>query len=60
MSKAYEIWVQDDVLDQMVRKKIYKHRLQAVIWCFLNGYVNNVGRFGQCLDSRVVITEIGV
>lgn len=59
MSKCYEVWVWDEVLDRMVRKKIYKYRIQAVMWCFLHGYVNNCGRFGLCLNDKVEITEIG-
>lgn len=59
MSKQYEIWTWDEVLDRMVRRKIYPYKLQAVIWCYMHGYVNNCGRFGQCLDDRVEITEVG-
>ena len=59
MSKKYEVWTQSEyVCDLMGLVKTYPFRIQAVMWCFLNGYVKNCGRFGLCLDDRVKIVEV--
>ena len=38
--------------------KTYPHKLQACIWCWLNGFVCWGGRFGYFLDGRVRISEV--
>ena len=38
--------------------KTYPHKLQACIWCWLNGFVCWGGRFGYFLDGRVKIREV--
>jgi hypothetical protein len=44
------------IKEQIVRT--YPHRLQAVVWCYLNGLVSRIGKWGNCLQSNVKIEEI--
>ena len=53
MSK-YQVWTKG----KMGLVKEYPFKLQAYIWCWLNGYVINVGRYGYALDGRVEIQEV--
>lgn len=56
MTKAYEVWLKGKDLKGLVKR--YPFRIQAVMWCFLNGYINNCGRFGLCLNDKVEIIEV--
>lgn len=51
----YQVWVKGKDNEGLV--KIYPYKLQAYIWCWLNGYVNRASRYGYILDERVVIKE---
>ena len=51
----YEVWTKGK--DLMGKVKTYPFKLQAYIWCWLNGYVNKVGSYGYSLDERVEIKE---
>ena len=55
MSK-YQVWTKGK--GKMGLVKEYPFKLQAYIWCWLNGYVINVGRYGYALDGRVEIQEV--
>ena len=52
----YQIWTKGK--DNMGLVKTYSFKLQAYIWCWLNGYVYKAGRFGYILDERVEIWEV--
>lgn len=51
--KKYQVWVRTGGFN--VLAKTYPHKLQAYVWCWLNGYVNKAGRLGYILDDRVEI-----
>lgn len=53
--KKYEVWVKGK--DLMAKVKTYPFKLQAVIYCFLNGYVTS-GRGWYFLNPRVEIREV--
>lgn len=53
---SYQIWTKGK--DCMGLVKTYPLKLQAYIWCWLNGYVVNAGRYGYWLDGRVEIKEV--
>lgn len=57
MSK-YRIWLINDIGKAGYCAKEYPYKLQAYIWCWLNGFVVNMGRYGYRLDGRVIIEEI--
>ncbi len=48
--KHYEIWLNNTLV------KSYPYKAQAVMWCFLNKYVNHWRRT-YFLDPRVEIKE---
>lgn len=52
----YQIWTKGGDCMGLVRS--YPFKLQAYIWCWLNGYVYKTGRFGYILDDRVEIKEV--
>lgn len=58
--KRYEVWV-DRFGNQNVKfwecEKSYPFKLQAIIWCVLNGYVS-VGRGQYFLDPNIKIKEV--
>ena len=50
--------VYEDGLDEVL--KVYPFRLQAVIWCFLNGYVNyGRGQYFLSPGIKIVKSESG-
>lgn len=55
MSK-YQIWIKGK--EDMGLVKEYPFKLQAYIWCWLNGYVISMGRYGYALNGRVEIQEV--
>ena len=55
MSK-YEIWITSKDGKKRLFKS-YPHKLQAVIWCFLNNFINS-GRGHYFLDERIEIREV--
>lgn len=54
---SWQIWKSNDGIWRCV--KYYPFRIQAVIWCYLNGYVNDMGRYGLALDDRIKIVGVG-
>lgn len=48
--KTYQVFVNDTLV------KTYAHKIQAIMYCFLKGYVNS-GRGWYFLDDRVQIKE---
>lgn len=50
--KRYEVWLYDVRI-----LKSYPFKLQAIIWCVLNGYVS-VGRGQYFLDPKIKIKEV--
>ena len=38
--------------------KVYPFKLQAYIWCWMNGYVIKAGRYGYFLNGEVEIIEV--
>ena len=53
---SYQIWNVGAL--RPYKLKSYPFKLQAYIWCWLNGYVYKAGRFGFILDERVEIWEV--
>lgn len=51
---SYQVWLKGK--ENMGLVKTYPFKIQAIIWCFLNGYVNS-GRGWYFLDDRVKIQE---
>lgn len=47
----YEIWHHNKIL------KTYYFKIQAIIWCYLNGFVN-YGRNEYWLDENIKIKEL--
>lgn len=54
MSK-YQIWIKGK--EKMGLIKTYPYKIQAVIWCFLNKFVNKGGKY-YFLDPKIIIKEI--
>ena len=52
----YQVWIKGDELTGLV--KTYPFKIQAYIWCWLNGYVVNAGRYGYWLVDKVEIKEV--
>ena len=52
----YEIWIKTHGCVCMVKE--YPFKLQAYIWCWLNGYVMTMGGYGYFLNSEVEIKEV--
>lgn len=55
--KNYEIWLTSSNGDSKSLVKRYPFEIQAVIWCFINKFVNS-GRGYYFLDPRVEIKEV--
>lgn len=53
---GYQIWIKGKYNMGLV--KTFPYKLQAYIWCWLNGYVYKAGRFGYTLDDRIEIKEV--
>ena len=53
---SYQIWNVGTF--RPYKLKSYPFKLQAYIWCWLNGYVYKAGKFGYILDERVEIWEV--
>lgn len=54
MSK-YQVWIKGK--EKMGLVKTYPYKIQAIIWCFLNKFVNS-GRGYYFLDPKVEIKEV--
>lgn len=54
--KRYEVWHAIDIGHGWPVKS-YPFKLQAIIWCVLNGYVS-VGRGQYFLDPKIKIKEV--
>lgn len=39
-------------------EKVYKHKIQAYIYCMLKGYIYSGGRFGLFLDPNIKIHKV--
>lgn len=48
----WQVWTKKDGL---IRE--YPLKLQAYIWCWLNGYVVNAGRYGYWLVDNVKVVR---
>jgi len=53
---SYQIWNVGTL--RPYKLKSYPFKLQAYIWCWLNGYVYKAGRLGYILDERVEIWKV--
>ena len=52
---AYQVWVGDKELMGLV--KTYPYKIQAITYCFLNGYVTS-GRGWYFLNEKVKIVKV--
>ena len=52
---SYEVWVLGKDLKGLVKR--YPFKIQAIIYCFLNGYVSS-GKGWYFLNSNVEIIEV--
>ena len=55
--KNYEIWLTSSNGDSKSLVKRYPFEIQAVIWCFMNKFINS-GSGYYFLDPRVEIKEV--
>lgn len=56
----YQIWISNSNSGLSGLVKTYPFKLQAYIWCWMNGYVNKAGRFGYFLNENVRIEEVKI
>ena len=57
MSK-YQVWIINQEGNSAYLAKEYPYKIQAKIWCWLKGYVINMGKHGYSLDKKIKIQEV--